>query len=183
MTNNPKIYHQNYAMAIRQEMGFPLHHTANQSVAFAATGVTDVIRSTQIATLADEMHRDVVVCEWESLSANQPAGIAVAYREELEVEWVAGCVLWTANQNAPVVIVNKERGEHFVRGARGMLERREGLPARNLKTGIGVARRRVRRTAAARPAALIDNNAWVPFGDSWDDHKPLPEGTVVRFGR
>lgn len=183
MTNDQQIYHQNYAMAIRHEMGFPLHHTANQSVAFGSTGVTDIVRSMQIATLADEMHRDVVICEWESVSAKQPAGIAIAYREELQVDWVAGCVLWAANQNAPVMIVNQARGEHFIRGARGMLERREGLPARSLKTGIGLARRRVRRAAANRPAALNDNNAWVPFGESWDDHKPLPEGTVVRFGR
>jgi hypothetical protein len=183
MTNDQQIHHQNYGLAIRQEMGFPLHHTANQSVAFGSTGVTDIIRSMQIATLADEMHRDVVICEWESVSAKQPAGIAIAYREELQVDWVAGCVLWAANQNAPLVIVNKARKEHFVRGARSMLERCEGLPARNLKAGIGLARRRVRRAAAARPAALIDNNAWVPFGDCWDDHKPFPEGTVLRFGR
>ena len=170
-------------MAMSQEMGFPLHHTANQSVAFGSTGLADILRLMQIATLADEMHRDVVICEWEHADDKQPVEIAAAYREELQVDWIGGCVIWAASQTALVMIVNKAGGEHFVRGALGMLERREGLPARNLQTGVGLARRRARRGAASRPAALNDNNAWVPFGESWNDHKPLPEGTVVRFGR
>lgn len=42
-------------------------------------------------------------------------------------------------------------------------------PQTGIGIGIGIARRRVRRAPTSLPAALNDDNAWVPFGESWDD--------------
>ncbi len=44
---------QNHALAIRQELGFPLTPMANESVKFTAGGEIDVMRRIELARLAE----------------------------------------------------------------------------------------------------------------------------------
>ncbi len=173
---------QNYALAIRKELGFPLTPMANESVKFTAGGEVDVMRRIELARLAEEMSRDFIYCAWRSVTAKTPASVAVVFREEHLVDVVGNCTLWAPDEDAPLVLLNERGGEHFVRGARNALERRAGLPAKNLSKGKRLALRRVRSAAAARGDDLLPGNAHVPNGARWADHRPQTQNeTIVRL--
>jgi hypothetical protein len=173
---------QNHALAIRQELGFPLTPMANESVKFTAGGEIDIMRRIELARLAEEMSRDFIYCAWTSVTAEAPASVAVVFREEHLVDVIGDCVLWASDNDAPLVLLNERGGEHFVRGARNVLERRAGLPGKNLSKGKRLALRRVRNAAAARGDNLLPGNAFVPNGERWADHRPqMQNETIVRL--
>lgn len=173
---------QNHALAIRQELGFPLTPMANESVKFTAGGEIDIMRRIELARLAEEMSRDFIYCAWKSVSAESPASVAVVFREEHLVDVVGNCSLWAPDEKGALVLLNERGGEHFVRGARNALERRAGLPAKNLSNGKRLALRRVRDAAAARGNDLLPGNALVPNGARWADHRPqMQNETIIRL--
>jgi hypothetical protein len=157
---------QNHALAIRQELGFPLTPMANESVKFTAGGEIDIMRRIELARLAEEMSRDFIYCAWTSVTAEAPASVAVVFREEHLVDVIGDCVLWASDNDAPLVLLNE----------------RAGLPGKNLSKGKRLALRRVRNAAAARGDNLLPGNAFVPNGERWADHRPqMQNETIVRL--
>lgn len=182
MNTNSSLKLQNYALAVRRELGFPLHGTANQSAKFTAAGVADVARGLELSVIAREMSRDLVYFGWASLQDEQPVSTALAFREEHFVDWIDGCTLWAADHEVPLILVDEARKQHFVRGARGAFERREGLPAKKLGAGKRLAMRRVRRALADMPREIASDNVLMPRGGNWADYMPqAKDGTCVRF--
>ncbi len=172
---------QNYALAVRQELGFPLFQTANQSIKFTAGGRLDLMRQIQTAALAEEMSRDLVYFSWTSVAAKAPSEIAVFYRNELLVDVISDCSLWAPDDESRLLLLNERGGEHFVRGARGALERRQGLPSGNLKSGKRLAVERVQRVAARMGSDILPGNTFVPHGETWGDHRPPQDRSFVRL--
>lgn len=172
---------QNYALAARQELGFPLFQTANQSIKFTAGGRLDLMKQIQTAALAEEMSRDLVHFAWTSVAAKAPSDIAVFYRDALLVDVISGCSLWASDDESPLLLLNERGSEHFVRGARGAIERREGLPPGNLKPGKRLATERVQQAAARMGGDILPGNTFVPHGESWADHRPPQERSFVRL--
>lgn len=182
MPMNAQLKLQTFAFAVRQQLGFPLHSTTNETTKFGAASVPDLTRSLEVSVLAEQMGRDIVYFGWASLEDDEPATISIAFREQDFVDWVQDCRLWAADQDAPMVLVDEMRQQHFVRGSRGALERRDGLPARKLAAGKRCARRRIRRAAAEMPNEPVPDTVFVPRGAPWADHKPQTANALfVRF--
>lgn len=181
MQSHLNIKLQNFALAVRKELGFPLFQTANQSIKFTAGGRLDLMKQIQTAALAEEMSRDLIYFSWGSVAAKAPSEIAVFYRDELLVDVISGCSLWAQDEEIPLVLLNERGGEHFVRGARGALERQDGLPSGNLKPGKRLAMERVQQVAARMRSDILPGNTFVPHGESWTDHQPPRERSFVRL--
>lgn len=182
MTMNAQLKLQTFAFAVRQQLRFPLHATANESTKFATASVPDLTRSLEVSALAQEMGRDIICFGWASVQDDEPTTISIAYREQDFVDWIQNCQLWAADQDAPMMLVDEVRRQHFVRGARGVLERRDGLPAKKLAAGKRCARRRIRRAAAEMPTHLVSDTVCMPQGARWADHKPRTDDALfVRF--
>ena len=182
MNTNQSLKMQNYAFAVRSQLGFSLYATANETTKFSGAGVADVARGLELSVMAREMSRDLVYFGWASLEDEQPASIALAFREEHFVDWIDGCTLWAADHEVPLILVDEVQKQHFIRGARGAFERRQGLPAKKLGAGKRLATRRVRRALADMPLQLASDHVWMPRGAQWADYRPQPKDDArVRF--
>jgi hypothetical protein len=172
---------QQFSLAVRQELGYPLVRTTIDSLAFASGGPVDFFKGMEIARLTEEMRRDMVYTAWNDFADHQPANIIVALREMFCVEVIDPCFLWAADETAPLAIVSILRDVHMVIGERGLLERRVGRPAKTLGAGRKLAMKRVRAAAAAMDDELLANNMLVPRGAPWIDPAPTQDETIVRF--
>lgn len=182
MTHAIMLNTQNYCLAVRQQLGYPLFKPANDCTTFASGGIADITKGLEIAQLAETMRKDVVYTAWNDLADREPASIGVALREMLCVDWIDRCFLWAANDTAPLVIVPTRLHEHIIVGTRGFLERRPGRPAQNLGKGKKLALARVRRAAATMGDELLQGNVFVPTGGEWREPTMTACETIVRFG-
>lgn len=172
---------QNHALAIRQELGYPLFKPIDEIAAFTAGGPVDIAKAMEIAAVAQTMRKDLVHVAWSAAAESKPVDYAVAFREPNFVDWIDRCFFWAADETSPIVIVSARRDEHFARGARGLLERRAGKPAKNMAKGKKLAMRRILSAAAAMGDQMAGDNVWLERGSTWSE--PLaPSGEcIVRF--
>lgn len=182
MTYATMLKTQKYCLAVRQQLGYPLTKPANDCTAFASGGIADVAKGMEIAALAETMRKDFVYAGWTDFSNKEPAQISVAMREMLHVDWIDRCFLWAADDVAPLVIVPVRGDEHIIVGGRGLLERREGRPAKALGKGKKLAAARVRLAAATMRDELLESNVFVPRGGTWREPVAGTCDTIVRFG-
>lgn len=181
MSTATVIKTQNYCLALRRELGYPLHAPVNHTLAFASGGPADAAKSLILARHATVMGRDMVYAAWDSFAPAEPTSIALAIREMTHVDIVTGCQLWTADATAPLVILAPGRNEHFVLGPRGYLQRRSGKPAQHLARGKRIARQRIRRAAALMSNDLLPDNQFVPAGRDFLPPFGLRQEQVVRL--
>lgn len=172
---------QNYCLSIRQELGYPAYAPVCHTLAFASGGPADALKAIEIGRHATAMNRDIVYTAWKTFGRAEPASIAVALREQTHVDVVTDCFLWAVDATAPLMIVAPRRGEHFVLGARGYLERRHGLPARQVARGKRLALERVQRAAARMGTDLLPDNQTIPCGASWVEPAPRSNDHLVRI--
>lgn len=172
---------QKHAWAIRQERGYPLYKPHEEIAAFTAGGPADIVKAMEIAALAQTMRKDLVYVAWSDAADSNPVDYAVAFREPSFVDWIDRCFFWAADETSLIVIVSSRRDEHFVRGARGLLERRAGKPAKNMAKGKRIATRRIQRAAAAMGDQLAEDNVCLPRGGTWNEPSATPGECIVRL--
>ena len=180
MNDTTMLRHQNWMWALRREMGWPTFKPINDCIAWASGRTMDVELGMELARLATASRKDMVFSCWASVGAAEPVGYILALRELFAVDIVDRCVAYTADEEAPLLLVSTRRDEHFAVHSRGLLERREGKPA-NLGKGRKLAVKRLRATAATMGDRLCADNRWVPTGGDWIEPVMPPMETVVRF--
>lgn len=172
---------QNHALAIRQQLGYPLYKPVDEIAAFTAGGPVDIAKAMEIAAIAQTMRRDLVYVAWSIAAEHKPVDYAIAFREPNFVDWIDRCFFWAADETSPIVIVSSRRDEHFARGARGLLERRVGAPAKNMAKGKKLAMRRILSAAAAMGDQFMKGNVSLPHGSNWSEPVAAPGECVVRL--
>lgn len=172
---------QNHALAIRQELGYPLYKPIDEIPAFTGGGTADIARAMEIAAVAQAMRKDLVYVAWGDPADSKPVDYAVAFREPNFVDWIDRCFFWSADETSPIVIVSSRRDEHFARSARGLLERRPGIPAKNMTKGKKLAMRRILSAAAAMSDQLAKDNVYLPRGSSWSEPVAASGECIVRL--
>jgi hypothetical protein len=172
------VRHQQIALAIKVELGFQICGVPNDCLTMASGGVADPVKAIELAKVASDLKTDLVHLGFRTSKAKAPCQIALAYRDDLVVDWRDGLQLYAADQTSPLILVDEARRQFFERGLRNQLIRFGGVPS-NLAKGSRLAMARVRRTAAIMRSELLDTNYFVPRGEPVEDHKPQAEGTVV----
>lgn len=165
------IRQQQLALAVKRELGFQTCGVPNDSLVMAAGKPADPVRAMELAAMAPTFAKDMIYLGYRTVRSKEPSDIALAFRDDLCVDWRAGLQLYAADYDAPLILVDTERGEHYARGGRNQLIRVAGVPS-DLARGHKRAMARVRRTAAIMPATLNDTNYFVPAGERAVDHMP-----------
>lgn len=175
------VRRQQLAWAVKTEMGFQICGVPSDCLTMAAGVVADPVKAMELAAIAPKLRSDLVYLGFRNLKAEEPCQIALAYRDDLCVDWRDGLQLYAADQESPLILVDAARGEHYARGGRNQLIRMEGVPA-NLDRGRKLAMARIRRTAAIMPEQLSDGSFLMPPGEDVLAHSPEPSAeTVVRL--
>ena len=173
------LHHQNFMLAVRQEMGWPLFRPVNDAIGFSSGRTMDFETGMEIGRIAQLMRKDLVYSGWTSTRALEPTGFAIAYRELLAVDIIDRLVPFASDDEAPIVFVSTRADEHFAVDGRGSLARRPGKP-KSIGKGRKLAMKRITAAAAAMGYGLLENNRFVPIGADWDEPHASVE-TVVRF--
>lgn len=174
------VYHQNFMIALRQQMGWPSFKPANDCVGWTSGMPMDAAVGMEVARVAQLLGKDIVYSGWKTTTARSTTGLSIAYRELLTIDVVDQLVPWAANDEAPLLLVNVRGDELFGIDRRGSLFRQPGKP-KNLTNGRKLAIRRIKAAAAAMDQALNPNNRHVPWGDPSIEPEAAVE-TIVRFG-
>lgn len=173
------IHHQNFMLALRQQMGWPLFCPANDCIGFASGQEMSIDVGTEIARIAQAMRKDIVYSGWASIQAKDPTSVTVAFREMLTVDVVDRLVPFAANDEAPIVLVSTRADEIFAVDRRGSLVRVPGKPKR-LGTGRKLAFKRIKAAAATMGDDLLEHNRFVAPGAGWIEPDVALE-TIVQF--
>jgi hypothetical protein len=128
--------------------------------------------------MAPTFAKDMIYLGFRTVRAKEPSDIALAFRDDLCVDWRAGLALYAVDHDGPLILVDEPRGEHYARGGRNQLIRKQGVPG-DLARGKKRAMARVRRTAAIMPDTLNDTNFFVPPGENVADHMPGQQSQAV----
>ena len=174
------LRHQNFMLAVRREMGWPLFKPANDCIGFSSGQEMDFAVGTEIARIGQLLHKDVIYTGWASIKATQPTSFAIAYRELLTTDIVDRLVPYAANDQAPLILVSTRADEFFSIDRRGSLVRVPGKP-KAIAKGRKLAMQRIKAAAAAMEDELMENNRFVPPGADWVEPE-AETGIVVRFG-
>ena len=174
------LHHQNFMLALRQQMGWPSFKPANDAICFSSGREMDIGTGMEMGRIAQIMRKDLVYSGWTSLRATEPSGFAIAYRELLTVDIIDRLVPFAANDTAPIVFVSTRADEHFAVDPRGSLARVPGKP-KAIGRGRKLAMKRIKAAAGAMGDRLLENNRFVPTGADWIEPE-APIETVVRFG-
>lgn len=172
------IRHQQFAWAIKVELGFQICGVPNDSLVLSSGKPADPVRAMELAAMAPIFAKDLIYLGFRTIRSKEPSDVALAFRDDLCVDWRAGLKLYSADHDAPLILVDVVRGEHYARGGRNQLVRQTGVPA-DLVRGHKRAMARVRRTAAIMKDTLNDTNYFVPAGENVADHMPEPQGCAV----
>lgn len=175
------VRRQQIAWAVKTELGFQICTVPNDTLTMAGGEVADPVKAMELAAMAPKLKTDLLYLGFRTTKAKEPCQVALAFRDDLCVDWRDQLQLYAADQNAPLILVDVARGERYVRAGRNQLIRMEGVPA-NLARGRKLAMARVRRTAAIMPQELSAGHFFVPPGDDVLRHRPDATGeTVVRL--
>lgn len=173
------LHHQNFMLAVRQEMGWPAFKPANDCIAWCSGRPTDVDTAMELARLAQRMGKDLVYTGWMNARAAEPTGFSIAYRGMFAIDIVDQLQPFAANDDAPILLVSTRDEATFAIDTRGSLVRVPGLP-RSLGKGRKLAMKRIKAAAASKGDTLLSNNRLVPWGDDWVAPDE-PVETVVTF--
>lgn len=175
------VRHQQLAWAIKVELGFQICGVPNDCLTMSAGAVANPVKAMELAAIAPKLKSDLVYLGFRTAKAKEPCQIALAWRDDLCVDWRDGLQPYAADQDSPLILVDAARGEHYARGGRNQLIRMEGVPA-SLARGRKLAMARIRRTAVIMPQELSGGSFLVPPGEDVLDHRPEPSAeTVVRL--
>lgn len=173
------IHHQNFMLAVRQQMGWLPFCPANDCIGFASGQEMDVAVGTEMARIAQAMRKDIVYTGWANVRAKDPTSFTVAYREMLTVDIVDRLVPFAANDEASIVLVSTRADEAFAIDRRGSLVRVAGRP-KAIGKGRKLAMKRIKAAAAMMGDDLLENNRFVAPGADWIE-PDAPSETVVQF--
>lgn len=175
------VRHQNTMLALRQEMGWPLHRPANDCIAFTSGKPSDFEVGMELGRLTQMLGKDLIYSSWASVDATTPIGFTIAYRQMLAVDIVDRVFPYAANDQAPVVLVSTRDDEHFTIDGRGSLLRMPGKP-KSLGAGRRLAMKRIKAAAKNMSDELLTSNRHVPWGATEIEPQALVAETVVCFG-
>jgi hypothetical protein len=175
------LRHQNFMLAVRQQMGWPPFKPANDCIGFSSGKQGDVEVGLELGRIARMLGKDMVYSGWASPTATEPTGFCVAYRMMFSVDFYDRLVPFVANDTAPLILVSTRADEHFAIDRRGLLVRIEGKP-KAIGKGRKLAMKRIRAAAATMGDELLASNRFVPTGQDWIEPDAVPLETIVRFG-
>lgn len=174
------LHHQNFMLALREEMGWPSFRPANDCISWASGQEMCFDVGNELARVAQMAGRDVIYTGWASARAKEPTSIVIAYREMLTIDVVDQLVPYAASDRSPIILVSTHADEFFAIDRRGSLVRVAGKPK-----GIGkckaLAMKRIEASASTMGDELLANNQFVPPGADWIEPE-MPTGAIVRFG-
>lgn len=165
------VRRQQLCWALKSEMGFSIEGAANDSVQMLGGQPADVVMGLRISAIAAQLSKDAIYLSFKTLYAKDFAQVGVAFRDDLVVDWRSDLQPYAADQDAPLVLVDVQRGGRLQRGERNMLVFREGVPD-GLERGRRIAIARVRKAAATMPAKISSETSWVPPEEDPADHLP-----------
>lgn len=174
------VHHQNFMLAVRQQMGWPSFKPANDCIYWSSGQEMDLEVGTEIARIAQMAGRDLIYTGWASTRAKDPTSFAIAFREMLTVDVVDRVVPFAANDRAPIILVSTRADEFFAIDRRGSLVRVERKP-KGIGKGKALAMKRIKAAASTMGGELLANNRFVPPGADWIEPE-APIETIVRFG-
>lgn len=174
------LHHQNFMLAVRQQMGWPSFKPANDCILWASGQETCFEVGSEMARVAQMAGRDLVYTGWASARAKDPTSVAIAYREMLTVDIIDRVVPYAASDSSPIILVSTSANESFAIDRRGSLARVAGKP-KGIGKGKALAMKRIKASASTMGDELLANNQFVPTGADWIEPE-APLGAVVRFG-
>lgn len=174
------LQHQNFMLAVRQQMGWPSFKPANDCIGFTSGREMDFEVGTEIARIAQMIGKDLIYTGWPSIRAKDPTSLTVVFREMLTVDVIDGVVPWAANDESPIVLLSTRSDEFFAIDRRGSLVRVAGKP-KGIGKGRKLAMKRIKSAASGMGDTLLENNRFVPTGADRIE-RDAPSETMVRFG-
>ncbi|MBR0551060.1 hypothetical protein [Stakelama marina] len=173
------VYHQNFMLALRQQMGWPAFKPANDCIGWSSGAPMDTEVGMELARIAQMLGKDIVYSGWNSATARTTSGFSIAFRELLTIDIVDSLVPWAANDDEPIVLVSTRGDEKFGIDQRGTMVRTQGKP-KNIAKGRKLALQRIKNAAAGMDDDLLANNRHVLPGDVSIEPEAATE-TLVRF--
>lgn len=170
MIGEQLISPETWCFSLRLEMGYPAYKPATNSVAFCASAPKDPLEAMHIASLAQELNKDVVHVGIETIKVG-PVNIALATRHECSVRWTPDCLLYAESESAPIQILTKDKAWGV--GPRSILTATKLPPAKKRRRGIEIAMRRWRAAAAAMGPVELVGGMHVPNGEPLSAAIPL----------
>lgn len=174
------VHHQNFMLAVRQQMGWPSFKAANDCIGWSSGQEMGFEVGTEIARIAQMAGKDLISTGWASTRAKDPTSFAIAFREMLTVHVVDRVVPFAANHRGLIILVSTRADEFFAIDRRGSLVRVEGKP-KGIGKGKALAMKRIKAAASTRGGEPLANNRFVPPGADWIEPE-APIETIVRFG-
>jgi len=162
---------QNWSVALRLLMGYPVHGLQFHTVSWCSSGPLDMVRAAQVTQVVADSARDLVhiAC---SLDADEPLGVALAVRRDAGVAWLPNCRLYAASETAPLELLTRDT--RWGIGPRHILTSGKLPPKARRDRNQEIAWRRWRDTAAAVAAAGLElqGSVRIPQGGSYADAVP-----------
>lgn len=174
------LHHQNFMLAVRQQMGWPSFKPANDCILWASGQETCFEVGSEMARVSQMAGRDLIYTGWASARAKDPTSVAIAYREMLTVDIIDRVVPYAASDRSPIILVSTCADEFFAIDRRGSLARVAGKP-KGIGKGKALAMKRIKAAASMMGDELLANNRFVPPGEDWIEPE-TPFETIVRFG-
>jgi hypothetical protein len=158
---------QNHCLSIRAEVGYPLFAPANATLAFAAGRKFDFSVGMDLVRHAERGSKDFVYAGWASVTDDAPLDYTLVIRQRISVDVITNVTFWASDNEAPVVILAKDRDLYFELDDRLNLQQRAGRPGRKILQGERRAMERIARGAERLDGTIIGGNAWVKNGGEW----------------
>ncbi|MCE7796517.1 hypothetical protein LWE61_08070 [Sphingobium sufflavum] len=162
---------QQWVLALRKLMGYPLHAPTRHSTAFCASGERDLAGALHMAQIAAEMQKDMLNVSFKSIYAPEPSSVSLAVHGPLCIQWLPDCGLYAASETANVALLHKNKRWFF--DDRNQLVSTSLPPRHRIARGEQVAWSRWRIKAAQMEVFELDGNSFVPAG------RPLSEAVAV----
>ena len=167
MTQDPLARYETWAFALRLLLNYPAFKPVANTLAFATGGPKDMFEAMHVASLAEEMNRDMLYLSFvEGVAA--PIAFSLALREAASVTWYGSCTPYADDDTRPLAILTDDRAYQL--DERNMLVSRRLPPAGKRRPGAARALKRLERSVAEMEPPLLDGGVFVPAG------RPLSEG-------
>lgn len=168
---------QAWAFALRTLMGYPPYEPARPSMAFCTSGPRDFEDIMHLTQIAADMQKDMLHLTFADAHAPEPCLVSLAVHQTLCAEWMPGCQLFAASEQAPVELL--QGGRRWRIDERNQLVSGKLPPRHLLARGETIAWDRWRKTAAQMDGLELSGNSFVPQGKPLADAIPTERVRVA----
>lgn len=168
---------QAWVFALRTLMGYPPYEPTRHTMCFCTSGPRDFQDILHLTQLATDTQHDMLHLTFAELNSQEPCLVSLVVHKSHCVEWMPGCQLYTANEKAPIELL--QGGLRWRFDERNQLVSDKLPPLHLLARGERIAWERWRAEAKEMHGLELAGNSLVPQNRPITEAIPLEAISVT----